>query len=311
MTGKESYPRAEPMYSGGNRKDFPITRGYDLVKYKDLIGSYIRNSENIVISQSFHKGHLSVIFAPLKRYSPRPAVSWEIRPDCQSFLKLIEENRNEVNNSKQIYSLAFDDNVGFAVFFLENYGTAQTIVENRTDLETKLKDGFKITACVALRSRFSVIVTKGTVEYTGKRQKWFISKTFSDTSTKIADLSDEGCTVTGICYSTGLKQYFVVMTRIPEVQSSHYWFYDTTVALSGMEEQRGVGYHPTLIFMDPNDHKRTLVVMTTDENRLNVSSVVYLLDYRPHCRKALTVYKYRTMWDIMRIANRKAAWPSG
>ena len=283
MTGKKSRPRTEPMYSGGNRKDFPITRGYDLVKYKDLIGSYIRNSENIVISQSFHTGHLSVIFAPLKRYSPRPAVSWEIRPDCESFLQLIEENWNEVNNSKQIYSLAFDDNVGFAVFFLENYGTAQTFPTNLTDLETKLEDGFKITACAAWRSGITAIVTKGTDEYTGKRQKWFTSETFSDTSTKIDDLSEEGYTVTGICYSTGLKQYFVVMTKIPEVQSSHDWFDDTTVALNWMEEQRGVGYHPTLIFMDPNDHKRTLVVMTTDEKRPNASRVVYMLDYRLDC----------------------------
>lgn len=63
MTGKESCPRAEPLYSGGNRKDFPITRGYDLVKYKDLIGSYIRNSENIVVCVAhrnlcyYDKGH--------------------------------------------------------------------------------------------------------------------------------------------------------------------------------------------------------------------------------------------------------------
>ena len=117
MTGKDSCPRAEPMYSGGNRKDFPISTGYDFVKYEDLIGSYIRNSENIVISQSFHEGYFSGIFVPSKRHSPRPAVSWEIRPDSQSFLKLVEENRNEINNSKQIHSLACDDNLGFAVFF--------------------------------------------------------------------------------------------------------------------------------------------------------------------------------------------------
>ena len=139
-----------------------------LIKYEDFIGSYIRNSENIVISQSFHEGYFSGIFAPSKRYSPRLAVSWEIQPDSQS---LVEENRNEINNSKQIYSLAFDNNVGFAVFFLENYAIAQAFAKNPTDLKTKLKDGFKIIACAAWRTGISVIVTKGTDEYTGKLQK--------------------------------------------------------------------------------------------------------------------------------------------
>lgn len=302
MTGKESCPRAEPLYSGGNRKDFPITRGYDLVKYKDLIGSYIRDSENIVVSQSFHKGCFSGIFAPSTRYSPRPTVSWEIRPNCQSFLQLVKENRNETNNSKQIYSLAFDDNVGFAVFFLENYGTAQTFAENPRDLETKLKDGFKITACAAWRTGISVIMTKGTDEYSRKPQEWFTYETFSDTSTKIDDLSEEGYTVTGICYSTGLRRYFVVMTMIADVQSSYDWFDDTTVALNWMEQQRGVGYHPTLVFMDPNDRK-TLVVMTTDENRPSASGVVYMLDYKLDCNKASTVFKYKTTRELFRIAN--------
>ena len=55
------------------------------------------------------------------------------------------------------------------------------------------------------------------------------------------------------------------MTKIPEVQSSHY-FDDTDVALNWMEEQHYVGYHPTIIFTIPTLNK-TLVVMTTDENR--------------------------------------------
>ena len=54
-----------------------------------------------------------------------------------------------------------------------------------------------------------------------------------------------------------------------------------------MEEQRGVRYHPTLLFMDPNDYK-TLVVMTTDGNRPSASSTVCMLDYSLDCNKAST-----------------------
>ena len=129
-----------------------------------------------------------------------------------------------------------------------------------------------------------------------------ISETFSDTSTKIYDLSEERYTVTGICYSTGLRQYFVVMTMIAEVQSSYDWFDDTTVALNWMEEQSGVGYHPILLLMDPNDHK-TLAVMTTDGDRPSASSTVYMLDYSLDCNKASTVFKYRTTRELTRIAN--------
>ena len=56
------------------------------------------------------------------------------------------------------------------------------------------------------------------------------------------------------------------MTKIPEVQSSHY-FDDTDAALNWMEEQHHVAFHPTIIFTIPTFLNKTLVVMTTDENR--------------------------------------------
>ncbi|KAJ7375762.1 hypothetical protein OS493_039028 [Desmophyllum pertusum] len=37
MTGKKPRPSTEPMYSGGNRRDFPITSGYNTAKYTDFI----------------------------------------------------------------------------------------------------------------------------------------------------------------------------------------------------------------------------------------------------------------------------------
>jgi len=85
------------------------------------------------------------------------------------------------------------------------------------------------------------------------------------TCEKTNKLIKAGYTVTGICYSTGLKRYLVVLTEIPEVQSSHY-FDDPTAVLGWIEEKSHVGYHPTLIFRDPTVDK-TLAVMTSDENR--------------------------------------------
>ena len=199
-------------------------------------------------------------------YSPRPAVSWEIERNIDSFLELVKE-RDQVNGrSEQIYSLAYDENLGFSTFFRADYGTAQAIVINLADIEKKGGDGFRITSVVAQGSTFYVVMTKGTKEYRGKSQMWFISNTWNETYDKINEQHKAGYTVTGICYSTGLREYFAIMTKIPEVQSSHY-FDDAAVALNWMEEQHHVGYHPTLIFTVPTLLNKTLVVMTTDENR--------------------------------------------
>ena len=50
ITGRIPRPRTEPLYSGGNRKDFPITTGYDSAKYTEFVDSHLVHSENIVIS---------------------------------------------------------------------------------------------------------------------------------------------------------------------------------------------------------------------------------------------------------------------
>ena len=45
MTGQKLRPRTEPMYSGGNRQDFPVTNGYTTVDYTDFISSHVFNSQ--------------------------------------------------------------------------------------------------------------------------------------------------------------------------------------------------------------------------------------------------------------------------
>ena len=274
MTGKKLRPSTEPMYSGGNRRDFPVTRGYDSVNYIDFILSNLSNS-HILICQDFNNRHFSGCFAPSKLYSPRPTVSCWIERNFDSFLETIKRY-DRTNGKLQIYSFACDENLGFAAFFVAKYGTAQALVTNLNDLEEKWEDGFKITSSAARGSTFYIVMTKDTKEYQDKSQIWFTFDTWKDTYDKITERYKARYIVTGICYSTGRRQYFVVFTRIPEVQSSLY-FDDTAVALNWMEEQHHVGYHPTLIFNIPTLNKQTLVVMTTDGNR---SSYEYKFGYK-------------------------------
>ncbi|XP_020608062.1 uncharacterized protein LOC110046712 [Orbicella faveolata] len=267
MTGKKARPGTEPMYSGGNRNDFPITTGYDSVKYKDLIASHIRNSDNIVICQSFHNSYLSGCFAPSESYRPRPRVSWMIRYDSDSFLEKVNENQGK---STQIYSLTIDEKA-FGAFFMADYGTHQTIVTNLSDIEKKREDGFDVTACAARDSTFYIIMTKGTREYKKKPQRCFTHSSWKKADKEIQNEYKWGKSITGICYSTGLGQYFVVMTETSQEQRFH-WFdvSDTATRDDWMDAQHKEGFHPTIIFKDVTDDQ-TLVVMTKDENRSGYS----------------------------------------
>jgi len=268
MTGKKPRPDTEPMYSGGNRNNFPITTGYDSVEYKDLIGSHIQNSENIVICQSFHNGYFGGCFAPSETYRPRPGVSWAILYDYDTFLEEVDRNWKL---SKQIYTIAFDE-IAFGVFFMKNYGTAQTIVTNLCDMEKKWKDGFKITACATRGSTVSIVMTRETEEYHGKTQIWFTRTSWQDVENRIEKKYKEGKAVTGICYSTGQRRYFVVMTETQKKQK-YAWFERSEAKnrYDWMDAQHKEGFHPTIIFKDVTDNQ-TLVVMTKDENRSVYSS---------------------------------------
>ena len=138
MTGKKQRPRTEPMYSGGTRMHFPISRGYNSVVYKDFIASYTTNSERILITQTIHNGRFSGCFGTSKLYSPRPPCCGWIRPNYGTFLKDVKEERKWVNGkSYMIYSLACHEKYGFGVFFMENFGTAQTILTATSDIKTK------------------------------------------------------------------------------------------------------------------------------------------------------------------------------
>jgi len=276
MTGKKARPSTEPMYSGGNIIDFPVTTGYNSVEYTDFIGSHLFNSENVLICQNFHDGYFSGCFAPSKRYRPRPALSWGIQKNYDTFIKFVKEKWEWKNGrSFNIYSLACDENLGFGVFFMENYGTSQSIVTNLDDIEKKWKEGFMITACAARGSTFYVVMTKDTNEYKGG-QSWFTCNSWVEAHNEIQKDYKEGRAITGICYSTGLGQYFVVMTETPKGQAFAWYRSDQVTARCNWEDEKYTeGFDTTIIFRAPADEK-ILFVMTQDENRLGyVSRVNY------------------------------------
>ena len=275
MTGKKARPRTEPLYSGGNRKDFPITtvKSHDspimalaTPKYTEFVDSYLVHSENTVISQSFHNGYLSVIFAPPKGYTSRPFVSSASPSDHDSFIELANKNRNlKGGESKHISSLACDEKLGFGVLFMKNYGSAQTILTNTSDIEKLMKDSFKITACAAWGSTFYIIMTKGTREYK-RKQTWFIKKSWGEAAKLMQENKDKKKVVTGICYSTGQKAYLVVVMETSQDQI-YKKFCDVDDLDNWMKEQHKEGFHPTIIFKDPTDNK-TLVVMVKDGKKV-------------------------------------------
>ena len=78
---------------------------------------------------------------------------------------------------------------------MEQYGTAQTILTNTSDVEKKMKDGFKITACTAQGSVFYIIMTKGTKDYKGK-QEWFTSDSWDEAKSLIQEKYKERRVVT-------------------------------------------------------------------------------------------------------------------
>ena len=270
MTGKMQRPETEPMYSGGNRLEFPVTSKYNTADYTDFIQGHMTNTDNLVISQSMHGGKFSAIFAPSKLYSPRPAHKWGIRRSYDSFVEFVEEEWKWVNGkSKVIYSLSCDENFGFGVYLMENYGTNQTILSGTANIEKNLDEGLQITACAARKSTFYIIMTKDRKEYQGKGQKWFAREKWKQVDDDIQEGYKDGKAITGMYYSIDLKQYFVVMTETPGKQS-YKWINVSTEENSDREnwvgEKYKQGLHPTIIFKGPTVNK-LLIVMTVDENR--------------------------------------------
>lgn len=62
------------------------------------------------------------------------------------------------------------------------------------------------------------------------------------------------------------------MTETPQGQT-YKWFDKSTDIANWMAVQFKEGYHPAILFKDPTD-KNILVVMTTDDNRLDYNCLI-------------------------------------
>ena len=99
-------------------------------------------------------------------------------------------------------------------------------------------------------------MTEDTKEYHGKQQKWFTRSTWEETNDEIQEGYKEGKAITGICYSSGLKLYFVVMTASEEGQC--FSQFDTTERKAMNDWELGKferGLYPTIIFKDLTDNR--------------------------------------------------------
>ena len=267
MTGKKQCPSAEPIYSGGTYLDFPRIIGFHLHDYTDFVSGNIKGTQRILISQSMCNRYFSGCFATSKLYSPKPAFAWGNRKKYETF----ELWKN--TKSKNVYSLACDEKFGFGAFLIEGFGTSQSIVTSmyKENIRKQWDEGLSITACAARGSTFYIVMTKDTTEYQGKAQAWFTRSTWDEVKNEIQKGYQDGKAITGICYSTGLRRYFVVMTVMPARQC--YERHDITkegrvAQIEWVNDKHEEGFHPTIIFHDPTDDK-ILVVMATDKNRLD------------------------------------------
>ena len=138
LTGKLSRPKKEPIYSGGDRTQYPITSGYNKCSYTDYLSGHLKNNKNILISQNLCNKKFSGIFAPTKLYNSRPAMSWGIRSSYDGFSDYVDEQW-EMN--KKIYSLACDEDLGFGCYFMDKYGDGQSIVTKTTNIREEWDEG--------------------------------------------------------------------------------------------------------------------------------------------------------------------------
>lgn len=270
MIGKKLRPDTEPIYSGGNRLEFPITDGYDSVSYGDLLRSHLKNNQNILIYQSMHNGYFYGCFSPSNWYRPTPSMKSIICPSEKYFmLSIAKHNRS----GYKISSLACDENIGFGAVLMNRYGSSQIMVTDKSHIKKGYDDGFRITACAACGSKYYIVMTKDVNEYKDKKQRTLFRRKWSEIKKEVTKGWKEGMVISGVCYSPGLREYCLVMTEFPERQK-YQWFDEgspITPSLNKLQEQ---GFLPTIIFKDPADRK-VLVVVTNDDSRSTFTAALH------------------------------------
>ena len=213
-------------------------------------------------------GRISAIFGEDLRYDRRRVgLGWVNTDDHNDFMEYIEDQRSK---GRHVFSIACDDHFGFGLLTMDDFGTTQGVAwdSDMSTVQEWFDAGYHITACGARNSQFYYIMTRGAMGYDGKKQTCTLKDSWGEAEDYIRQQWEKGYVLTGICYSTGKKQYFLVMTQSSEGQTqSHNW--GTTsqaVDFNWVEEECRMGREPTIIFHDPSDNL-VLVVTTSDRNR--------------------------------------------
>ena len=165
MSGKMQRPRTEPMYSGGNRVEFPVTSEYNTVHYTDFI--YSRP----------HYKHWKTNDIPKHAW-------WEILCHFSNVKTLQSKACPQLGNKKKLWFfsgicwrrmgmeewkvkgdifLPCDENFGFGVYLMEKYGRNQTILSGTANIQKNWDEGIEITACAAWECTFYITMTKDTL----------------------------------------------------------------------------------------------------------------------------------------------------
>ena len=234
MIGQTVRPRREPLYSKGNREDFPIPPEYEKVEYMDFIGSHVENTNYILVSQSLCQNYFSGIFAS-QNQGPRrsTSISWWKTSNCDALFNYIQQKGEQ---GEYVYSLVADDTTGiFGVFLIEGYGIGQSLItynpskdtcfDNIADILQKWQvvqhyKGRAVTCCTSKASTYYIVMTDNVIGYHGERQVYFTYRDWSDVEIEIKFNHNYGYNITSLCYNQELQEYLVVMTTSPARQPS-------------------------------------------------------------------------------------------
>ena len=257
-------PSREPLYSKGDRDQYPIPEEYSKVRYVDFVSSHVKNSDNMLISQSIHESKFCGIFGTHKRYKTKStSTSWGKK---SSYPDMIEYIRTQWKDDKYVFSLVADEETGsFYVYLVEGFGYDQSIVKELSDIKEKWDDGKMITSCTSNRSTYYIVMTDKVSGYHDAGQSYFTRKSWSDVSSEIGKHYKDGKIITSLCYNQRLKEYLVIMTASSEGQS-YKRTSNSKERSKWIDEMYKKDRHPTIVFKDPNDDQ-ILVVMTSDDQR--------------------------------------------
>ena len=270
MTGnedklKDGRPTTEPLFSRGERIDFPTLRKYNKVLYSEFLKYYTHDNKWMLIWQSIHNRYIFTVFGSHEQYNNRKKLFWT----SPNYNDLSQKLKEQYKEGFKIFSLSCDQKTGkFFVYMVAEYGTFQTIIRSTDPDSVFLHDNGCVTSCTVYNSTYYFVVTAGVAEFDGKNQEIFRKESKRDLEKYINKQKSRGLIITSVCYNFDAKEYLVVMTESQNTLQEHAWFSDFNKKVDWESDQfqRNESVVPTVWFQDPSDGQY-LCVMTCDNNR--------------------------------------------